>query len=279
MCHGLQLLNAFTWSKELEEGTDTERGRGAKINDALNRASNKFFTSTYAPFINVTSATYRIPDLPFQFVKDSRVAREALGGWTLGGIFRFSNGQLIGIPGSNPASSCTSATSCTSLGLGSLLQRGTFAKRVPGVPLYKTNPNTHDFGSTVGRAQGATFLNAAAWQEPALGTFSNTAPYQNDYRWQRQPDEEMNLGKNFKIPMGKHEPATLQVRAEFFNVFNHTFLPTPSSSNFETLDSTATAGSTNYLSSTGGFGRDNAAGIGNQSYAYRTGQLVARFQF
>ena len=47
----------------------------------------------------------------------------------------------------------------------------------------------------------------------------------------------------------------------------------------ETLDSTATVGTRSYLSSTGGFGRDNAAPIGCPSYAFRTGQLVARFQF
>lgn len=280
MSHGLQLLNSFTWSKELEEGTDTERGRGAQINDALNRASNKFFTSTYAPFINVTSFTYRIPDLPFKFMVKSWAVRETLGGWTVGGIFRFANGQLLRIPGSNIASNnCTSATNCQAYPLSGILGRGTWANRVRGVPLFKFNPNSHDYGSTVGRAQGTTFLNAAAWAEPALGTFSNTGAYQNDYRWQRQPDEEMNLGKNFRIPMGRREPATLQVRAEFFNIFNHTYLPMPSSSNFETADSTAGVGTTSYLSSTGGFGRDNAAGIGNQSSAYRTGQLVARFQF
>jgi hypothetical protein len=278
--HGLEFLDSFTWSKELEEGTDTERGRGAQINDALNRASNKFFTSTYAPFINVTSATYQVPNLPFSFVQKNWVGRELLGGWTLGGIFRFANGQLMRVPGSNIATNlCSSATTCTAYPLSGLLERSTWANLVPGVPLFKFNPNSHNFGSTIGRAQGTTFLNAAAWVEPALGKFATTAPYLNNYRWQRQPDEEMNIGKKFSIPMGKHEPASLQVRAEFFNIFNHTYLPTPSSGNFETPDSTATVGTQSYLSSTGGFGRDNAATIGNESTQYRTGQLVARFQF
>ena len=161
-----------------------------------------------------------------------------------------------------------------------LLGAGTFAVRVPGQPLFKVNPNCHCFGHTPGGAQGTVFLNKAAWDEPALGAFANTAAYQNDYRWQRQPDEELNIGKSFGVPLGsKHEAGTLEVRAEFFNVFNRTYLPTPSSGSFESQDSTAAVGSTGYLSNTGGFGRVNAAGIGNETYAYRTGQLVARFQF
>ena len=114
-------------------------------------------------------------------------------------------------------------------------------------------------------------LNYAAWVEPGLGNFSNGAAYYNDYRWQRQPDEEFNIGKKFLIPVGHKEPATLQVRAEFFDVFNRVFYPLPSAGgNFET-------NSTNNQT-TSAFGVINPANI-STSTGHRTGQLVARFQF
>jgi hypothetical protein len=256
LSHNFELLNSFTWSKELDEGTDTERGRGAQINDALNRASNKFLTSSYTPFINVTSFTYQLPNLPFERFQSNILLRETFSGWTIGGILKYQNGSLIRVPGSNPGFP----------GLGNLLERGTYANRVPGQPLYLKNPNCHCFNA------GTDILfNYQAWSEPPVGTFSTGAPYYNDYRWQRQPDEEVNIGKKFFIPVGHEQPATLQIRAEFFDVFNRALYPTANGSggNFE-------VNSTNN-STISAFGRINTASFGRSQY--RTGQLVARFQF
>ena len=177
-----------------------------------------------------------------------------VGGWSIGGIFRYSNGALIRIPGSVASGSNS---------LSSFLFRGTFAQRVPGQTYFTKNPNCHCFNPVT----DTQLLNAGAWTEPGLGNFSPTAPYLNDFRWQRQPDEELNLGKRFAIPMGGKEPGSLQVRAEFFNVFNRVLYPQPS-----------TSGYTGPYGAQGNFGRityTNALG----SAAYRTGQIVARFQF
>jgi hypothetical protein len=271
LSHGLQFLEAFTWNKELDEGQDTERGRGAQINDALNRAGNKFLSAEDTPFISATSFTYEMPYLlPFGMLKSHFVGRELFGGWTVAGLVRFSNGALIRIPGSNVGTNCNANTGCTSINLSSLLQRGTFANYVPGQKKFLTDPNCHGcIGHSANNLAGSNpgFLNPAAWAEPALGTFGNTAPYLNDYRWQRQPAENFNLGKKFALPMRGHEGANLEIRGEFFNIFNHTYLPQPSSSNFETPATTANTG----------FGRVNVANLGTT--AYRTGQIVARFTF
>jgi Carboxypeptidase regulatory-like domain len=259
LSRGLEFLNSFTRAKELDEGTDTERGRGAQINDALNRASNKFLTSSYVPYLNVTSLTYTVPPLPFQAFQDNTILREAFSGWTIGGIFKYQSGQLIRVPGSNPGSYP---------GLGNLLQRGTWANRVDGQSLFVKNPNCHCFNA----AQPTdVVLNYKAWAEPAVGAFSNSAPYYNDYRWQRQPDEEFTIGKKFFIPVGHKEPATLQVRAEFFDIFNRALYPfaTGSGGNFEVNVSNN--------STTSAFGANNPQNFGRTQY--RTGQLVARFQF
>jgi len=266
LSHNLEFLNAFTWSKELDEGTDTERGRGAQINDALNRASNKFLTSSYTPFINVTSLTYQVPNLPFQEFQKNGILREAFSGWTIGAIMKYQNGSLIRVPGSNVITNPIAGQPNLPT-LGSLLERGTWANRVPGQPLFLKNPNCHCFN--IAPPANDVMLNYQAWSEPSVGTFSTGAPYYNDYRWQRQPDEEMNIGKKFSIPAGHREPMTLQVRAEFFDVFNRAFYSGPSSGNFE-------VNSTNNTT-TSAFGRVNPSSFGRSQY--RTGQFVARLQF
>jgi hypothetical protein len=257
LSHNFELLDSFTWSKELDEGTDTERGRGAQINDALNRASNKFLTSSYVPYINVTSLTYQLPNLPYQSFQKHGILREAFTGWTIGAIMKYQDGALIRVPGANPGGFPA---------LSNLLERGTYANRVPGVPLFLKNPNCHCFN-----AGTDVLFNYQAWSEPPVGTFSTGSPYDNDYRWQRQPDEEMNIGKKFFIPIGREQPATLQVRAEFFDVFNRALYPTATgaSGNFEVNSTNNTTVSA--------FGRINTANFGRSEY--RTGQFVARFQF
>jgi hypothetical protein len=276
LSRGLEFLNSFTWSKELDEGTDTERGRGAQINNALNRSSNKYLTSSYVPYINSTSITYTAPAPPLSFVREHFAARELLGGWTIGALLKYQNGQLIRVPGSNPSYTP----------LGNILERGTFAQRVPGVPLYLKNPNCHCFNAGAGlnknpaaAGQGVDpVLNYAAWMEPGLGNFSNGAAYDNDYRWQRQPDEEINIGKKFAINVGHKEPATLQIRAEFFDIFNRVFYPMPSAGgNFEINSAAVSAGGANNQT-TSAFGVINPANISTTT-GHRTGQLVARFQF
>jgi hypothetical protein len=269
--HGLQFLEAFTYNKELDEGLDTERGRGAQINDALNRASNKFLSSEDTPFISATSFTYEMPYLlPKGLWKNHFLAREFLGGWTIAGLARYANGALIRVPGSNVGTSCNATTGCTSINVSSLLQRGTYANSVPGQAKFLTDPNCHScIAHSANNLPGSNpgFLNPAAWVEPPLGTFSTSSAYLNNYRWQRQPVENLNIGKKFATPIKGHEEANLQIRAEFFNIFNRTYLPQPSSSNFETPVTTANSG----------FGRVNVGGLGTTTY--RTGQIVARFTF
>ena len=66
-------------------------------------------------------------------------------------------------------------------------------------------------------------LNPAAWTDAPPGTFGASAPYYNDFRWQRQPAESMGFGRIFRIKEGM----TLQIRAEFQNIFNRLFYSVP----------------------------------------------------
>jgi len=246
--NGLEALVSYTWSKGETEGTSTNRGRGAAINNALNRPSNKYLTPTFLPQQLSVAFTYVVP-VP-SFVQTHLVSRELLSGWVVGGVLRYQNGLLIEAPNSNSPIS-------GNYSLSSALFAGTFAQRVPGQPLFKVNPNSHS------NAYTTQYFNDAAWTNAPLGQFSNTAAYDNYYRWQRQPDEELSLAKRFATPLPHRENATFQVRAEFFNVFNRGFLPVPSQTNFQTITTTS-----------GGFGRTTTNGVTG-----RQGQIVARFEF
>ena len=110
-------------------------------------------------------------------------------------------------------------------------------------------------------------LNPAAWTNPAAGQWGTAAGYYGDYRYQRRPAESMSLGRIFRIK----ERTSLQVRAEFTNIFNRTEANNPTSSNALATQTRNSLGQT-----TAGFGFINTATVFS---APRQGQLVARFQF
>jgi hypothetical protein len=156
--------------------------------------------------------------------------------------------------------------------------------RVAGQPLFLVDPNSH-FDPTKQLA-----LNPAAWVEPPYGTFGASAPYFNDFRWQRQPAESMAFGRTFGV--GHEGKYRLAIRAEFQNIFNRTFyaLPAIGQPFGQPLTSILTpTGRGNTLSGTGGLlsagfgyvnwlngGVQSNTGVGPQP---RSGQIVARFTF
>jgi len=244
--HGLTATVAFTWQEELNLGAG---GLGANIsgtpvNDIFNRDQNKYISADSQPFQLVFGFNYRMPAFT-----SNRWVRAVQRDWTLGGVFRYASGLPILAPSAQN-------------NLSTLLFRGTFANRVPGQPLFLKDPNCHcidpnkDF-----------ILNPAAWSDPAPGQFGTAAAYYNDYRQQRRPAETASLGRLFRI----REGMSLEVRAEFFNVFNRTEFNNPDSTNALAPPIVNSAGVP-----TSGFGRVNPGSVFSPP---RSGQLVARFQF
>jgi hypothetical protein len=194
----------------------------------------------------VTAFTYQIPKFG-----TSKLVRNVVGGWMLGGVLRYASGNLIPV-----ASSRTNMNTYT-------FNTNTRFDRVPGVPLFIQDPNC----KCIDPNSNHLILNPAAWVDTAVGTWGSGSPYYSDYRWQRQATENLNLGREFAI----HERMKLSVRAEFFNAFNRVSLPMPSNSNPLATPTFTSAGVP-----TGGFGFiTNSSSIGGQ----RNGQLVARFVF
>jgi hypothetical protein len=246
---GLMAQVSFTWQKEL---TDAE---GTLVNNVYNPSNYEQISASSIPLELAISFNYQIPMVQFQ----SKVLKAIARGWTLGGTLRYQSGSLIETP---------FATN----NLNALLPRyvgsnDTFANPT-GQPFFTQAPNCHCYDPN------QTFiLNPAAWSEPAAGQWGSGAPYYNNYRWQRQPSENLSLGRSFRI----RERATFQVRAEFFNVFNRVFLTAPTSTN-----ASATQVTTNGQT-TSGFGWINTTitniQTGGAIPTARNGQIVARLSW
>ncbi len=243
--YGLDFTMAYTWSKTLAT-VEAHDGTIVPLNDVYNRRNQKALSSSDQPHVFVTGFNYRTPAFG-----SNKALRAAVGGWTFGGILRYSSGLPIRVPTAQAST------------LNSVVFRGgSNANRVPGEPLFLKDPNCRCFDPNK-----EFILNPKAWSNPVNGQWGTAAAYYSDYRTARRPDEQLSIGRIFRLT----EKMNFSVRAEFFNVFNRTYLNNPDSGN---------ALATPQVSSTGqtisGFGRINT---GSTFLPPRSGQVVARFSF
>jgi hypothetical protein len=244
--HGLDFTMAYTWSKNLTTVEDQD-GSVVPVNDVFNRRNQKTLSRTDQPHVFVIGFNYRVP--AYGIANRNPLTRHLLSGWTVGGILRYASGMPIRVPVANN-------------NLASLLFRGTNTNRVAGEQLFLKDLNCHcidpnrDF-----------VLNPKAWSDPLPGQWGYAAAYYGDYRYQRRHDEQFSIGKVFPV----RERMNFQIRAEFFNIFNRTYLNNPDSGNAQATQQTNALGVP-----ISGFGRINS---GSVFAPPRSGQLVARFEF
>jgi hypothetical protein len=285
--HGLTVQGAYTWQKELVLGTNSASAYFTAgqvvVNDVNNRMQNKQLSSLDEPQVLVVNFNYTTPAW-----KADGAGKHALSwlarDWTFGGVLRYQSGVILESPSSQN-------NFLYQLGVGSQDNPALFGapfsleNYVPGQPFFAPgfNPNSH-FDPTK-----TLVLNTKAWTDAPPGTYGVSAPYYINNRWQRQPAESLSLARIFRIK----EKYQLQIRAEFFNVFNRVFynapvsgggafspsgtFTTPSYSNpFPVPGSTGGALS-------GGYGFVNEFNGGALAPANvtapRSGQLVGRFTF
>jgi len=257
LSHGLQTNATFTWSKAMV----------ALRQDLFNpNGTVKEIQPTDQPFLFNLSLTYTTPKA--QFLNKFKGANWVVKDWTLGAF--VSDGS--GLPLTPP-----SATITNNLATGSANQMF----RVPGVPLYLKDLNCgciNPYNDQV--------LNPAAWANPVNGGFGPQTLY-SDFRSARRPQENFNIGRNFRVGEGK----IFQIRADFTNIFNRTQIGNPITSNPLAKPTTGVApnGSPAF---TGGFGVINEtvavgavpsttsnAVVGQLYQQPRSGTLIARFTF
>ena len=270
LSHGLSANAQFTWSKALANPNTTQ--------DLFNpNSSIKQLQSTDQPFQFSLSVVYTTPKA--QFLDKWKAASWLARDWQVGIFGSYGSGTLLTPP---------NITTTNNLGTSQML-------RVPGVPLFLKDPNCHCINPWTDQ-----ILNPAAWTNPTAtgapdyttnnsggsvnGVFGAQTLY-SDFRGPRHPNESINFGRNFRIK----ERMNFQIRAEFTNAFNRTFLGNPQPAFGAPTNPRLAIGRNNLGQITSGFGTINATfstGVsggfatlaGNPSLP-RQGTLIARFSF
>jgi hypothetical protein len=231
----------------------------ASINDVFQRGLNKYISGYSRPIVSVLAANYTLPGWGGNRWL-SRLARD----WQIGAMLQYSSGLPIRAPFAQSSGSGPDQQALNSYLLRNLpggFTNTTYANRVPGVPLFTVDQNCHCYDPNT------TFtLNSNAWQNPGPGQWGTSAAYYNDYRYQRRPNESMSFGRLFRFK----EKASLEIRAEFSNVFNRAVLPNPTSTNAGQSQARNAAGQT-----VSGFGFINTKAAGTP----RQGTIVGRLRF
>jgi hypothetical protein len=257
LSHGLSATAAFAWSKNL----NTMGGTANPENFALAKGISEFDQ----PFQTRVSLLYSLPKWG-----SNKVLSYIVRDWTLDAFGDWASGLPLASPtataaGPGYSGSLSSATMANLTFVPNQYQIPT------GQPFYLDNLNCHCFDPTK-----TIVLNAAAWTNPAPGQYGGAA-YNTGFRQVRQPVENFGVGRKFPIK----EWASLSVRVEFVNIFNRTYLNTPSTTSPQTAATCITASGANGVCSAGetvvsGFGYINTS---TTAQVPRQGQIVARISF
>lgn len=208
MSHGLTFNAVYTWSHALDNGSGFENsgfgggGFGAygdtrgqnPFNGAMNYGSSSFDATNRF----VLTYTYQIPPI-HNFANP--VAKRFFDGWEMSGITTLQSGFPLDVIDSNFNSLTCAAYNWTA------------CWDVPNevsAPQY-VNPRTSSFSSNT-----HYWFNPAAFTAPALGSQGDAG--RNPLRGPSIVNFDWNLMKNIRVTESTH----MELRFEFFNLFNHT---------------------------------------------------------
>ncbi|MEO8127543.1 MAG: TonB-dependent receptor [Bryobacteraceae bacterium] len=184
---GISFIASYTHSRFIDSG-----GAGQNM---YNRKPERGLADSDVPDNFIASYVW---DLPFGRGRRMNIANPVLngmfGGWELSGISNFRSGMPLTI---------VTANDIANVGTGG--QRANATSIKPS----KLDPRTN----------GLLGFVREAYSTPARGTFGNLS--RNTQRGFGINNWDLGVNKNFPIRL-LGEASRLQVRAEFFNVFNHT---------------------------------------------------------
>ncbi len=190
--HGLSLTSHYTWAKMIDVA-----GPGQNM---YNRRAERGRSDTDVRHNFIAGYVYDLPAGKGRGLNIQNPALDAiLGGWQINGIANMRTGAPY-----------TIAT------VGDIANVATGGQRASttGITPTKLDPRT----------TGLLALDRAAYALPARGTFGtlsrNTQPGFGINNW------DMSMAKNFGLPF-LGESGRLQLRFEWFNVFNHTQFVNP----------------------------------------------------
>lgn len=256
---GLNFLVSYTVSKNLTDADSSGPGVSGFTGtnefigqNSYDRRAEKALSELDTPQSLVISFLYELPvGKGKKFMDHGGVTNAALGGWYTSGILTYQSGQPTEV-----YANCGGTA-------GDVLFAGchfTGAARVNVAPgVSETNKSNFNPFTT-------SFWNASAFSDPAPFTFGNEPRSLSAARFFGTKNEDISLGKKTHL-WGEH--ATLDIRGEFFNIFNrHTYIPSVGGPN---LDSPFQA------AGTGGCTGPFACGFGSISNS--TGPRTIQFGF
>ena len=203
---GLYLLNSFTYSKAIDNGSqvlEEPNGNTGTPQNYYDIAADKGIGAYDQPFNNTTSFVYQLPiGRGRRFGGDlNSIVDGVIGGWTISGINTMTSGQPINLRVSN----ASPVTNNLPTFLGGVALR-------PNVICDPINRDARE-NPTAG------YFNPACFQP-----FSAIAPFgtagRNIARSNRYFNFDFAVQKQFRIPIT--EETRFEIRAEFFNLFNKT---------------------------------------------------------
>ncbi|MGE5325872.1 MAG: TonB-dependent receptor domain-containing protein [Deltaproteobacteria bacterium] len=215
--HNVTLLANYTYSKAMDIAlasnggiTDvgSSKGSGRPFGDPLQGAFETGPSDFDHTHRFVASFVWDLPRLNGR----NSATKWALGGWQWTGILTHTSGGALTIVAGTDRSR-------TNLG-GDRAQFTGNSGEYGGVAAESSR-------SGCGTGACVPWLNTSLFSLPAVGTFGNVG--KGAFRGPDSTNVDMGLFKNF-YPWSSHENMSVQLRGEFFNIFNHTQLHDPTTS-------------------------------------------------
>jgi hypothetical protein len=226
----LNVLNSFTWSKSIDNVSQVLEEPGGSTGTPQNVydiGNDRGPSGYHVPLLNVTSFVWNLP-----FGKDQKFGSNMgtllngiLGGWQLSGIHTMRSGRTVNLR------YATSGPTAVTSGLPTFLGGVALRPNVSGDPLAPESERSID-----------NYFNRANITLP-----TPTAPFgnagRNSVRGYAFYQLDLGIQKKFGLPI--RQGASLEIRAEGFNVLNKTNFGLPNgdrnSGAFGTIRSTSPA--------------------------------------
>jgi hypothetical protein len=191
----LEITVAYTYSHAIDDESDRYDGNFV---DSYNLKANRASSNLDQRHILNFSYIYTLPTL----ARNDRIVRGALGGWQWSGITKIQTGGPFSI---------TDGDFYDNAGVANGEGTGSWVDKAPGVSTRKITGSKNQPG-----IYGPLLFNPAAYNAPTGLTFGDLG--RNSLNLPRTSNFDMGIFKRFALG----DKLTSELRAEAFNVFNHT---------------------------------------------------------
>jgi len=205
MSQGLQFRVAYTYSRLMNNGSETGLGSGGPPVQNPSDMSNLYTVSSDdVPHIFTFGWVYQLPFGKGKWVGGNAngALDKVIGNWQISAIQTYQSGRPLSITMAN-----------NNLG-GYLFNYAEYPNKVSG-----TNPLTGSFSDP----NKDTYLNAAAWADPGQFAFGNAPRQDENVRWFGYHNEDFSIYKDTYFTEGRY----VRFQADAGNVLNRVFFCPP----------------------------------------------------